>query len=225
MAEMVDAYIKAMRSEQPEGPYWLFGWSAGGIYAYETARRLREQGQTVAMLALVDTPQPSIYDNVDVEDPVSFLFDMANFANWFSDANIDFRSWSYEQLHSLDEDRLWQRALDIAKAHHAVPANASTEYLHRLIEASRSHARMIKSYTVSAFDQTVHLIRPENPDVLGKMVGQVLPSDLGWGDILGDRLRLHTSPGDHFSMILGDSAPSLARLLAALIEDLSAVPV
>jgi myxalamid-type polyketide synthase MxaB len=213
-----------MKTVQPEGPFLLAGWSAGGVYAYEMARQLRRQGDEVALLALLDTPLPSIYENVDVEDPVRFLFDMANFANWFAGADIDFRSWSYETLRMMDEEHLWQRVLDIAKMHHAAPIHASPDYMHRLIEVSRSHARMIKQYRVEALDQTVHLVRPTSPEVLGRMVGQTLPQELGWGPILGDRLQLHESPGDHFSMILGENAARLASLLAALIDEAITVP-
>lgn len=51
--------IEAMRSSQPQGPYHLTGFSAGGLIAYEMALQLRAEGQEVALLALLDTrPEP-----------------------------------------------------------------------------------------------------------------------------------------------------------------------
>ena len=44
---------------------------------------------------------------------------------------------------------------------------------------------MIRNYTIAPFDQTVHLVRPEQPDVLSRMTGQTLGPDLGWGDVIG----------------------------------------
>ena len=38
---MADRYVQAMRELQPEGPYYLGGWSLGGVVAFEIARRLR----------------------------------------------------------------------------------------------------------------------------------------------------------------------------------------
>ncbi|GAC1361946.1 MAG: amino acid adenylation domain-containing protein [Ktedonobacteraceae bacterium] len=52
--EMAAAYIAAFRAIQPEGPYVLGGFCNGGLMAYETARRLREQGQQVDLLLLVE---------------------------------------------------------------------------------------------------------------------------------------------------------------------------
>ncbi|HEX2888671.1 amino acid adenylation domain-containing protein, partial [Vineibacter terrae] len=55
IAEMVDAYLDALRSVQASGPYAVAGYSFGGLVAFEMARRLREHGETVELLALLET--------------------------------------------------------------------------------------------------------------------------------------------------------------------------
>ena len=40
---------------QPTGPYNFFGWSAGGIVAFEVCRQLLLQGDTVSSLIIVDS--------------------------------------------------------------------------------------------------------------------------------------------------------------------------
>ncbi len=52
---MATHYIQEIRQLQPEGPYYLGGRSFGGVVAYEMAQQLREQGQKVALVALLDT--------------------------------------------------------------------------------------------------------------------------------------------------------------------------
>src|SRR6185437_14097248 len=47
-------YIQTIRGIQPEGPYFLAGFCAGGLLAYEIARQLRAVGQTIDLLALID---------------------------------------------------------------------------------------------------------------------------------------------------------------------------
>lgn len=56
---MVDLYLEQMRAAQPQGPYFLGGYSFGGLVAFEMARRLRAEGEEVKFLALVDTYLPS----------------------------------------------------------------------------------------------------------------------------------------------------------------------
>ncbi|RKG66141.1 non-ribosomal peptide synthetase, partial [Corallococcus exercitus] len=58
--EMAGLYIEALRTVQPHGPYQLGGWSLGGLVAYEMAQRLREAGEAVDLLALIDTHVPGL---------------------------------------------------------------------------------------------------------------------------------------------------------------------
>ncbi|MEV6476089.1 beta-ketoacyl synthase N-terminal-like domain-containing protein [Streptomyces sp. NPDC051657] len=53
---MAEYYTEAIRSVQPEGPYDIGGFCLGGIVAYEVTRRLQAQGQDVASLTMVDSP-------------------------------------------------------------------------------------------------------------------------------------------------------------------------
>jgi thioesterase domain-containing protein len=50
-------YLTELRRVQPEGPYYLLGFSFGGLLAYEMAQQLYAAGQTVAFLGMLDTWQ------------------------------------------------------------------------------------------------------------------------------------------------------------------------
>jgi amino acid adenylation domain-containing protein len=50
--EMADRHLAAVRAVQPHGPYYLGGTCNGGLIAYEMARRLEADGQSVRLLAL-----------------------------------------------------------------------------------------------------------------------------------------------------------------------------
>jgi len=59
---MAARYIEEIRRIQPEGPYFLGGYSFGGSVAFEMAQQLTAQGQNVALLAIIDhTPPPTRY--------------------------------------------------------------------------------------------------------------------------------------------------------------------
>ena len=47
-------YLSEVRRLQPEGPYYLAGYSFGGILAYEMARVLERDGEEVAFLGIID---------------------------------------------------------------------------------------------------------------------------------------------------------------------------
>ncbi len=50
-------HLASIRRIQPQGPYFLAGYCMGGVLALEAARRLREEGEEVALLALLDSFQ------------------------------------------------------------------------------------------------------------------------------------------------------------------------
>ncbi|GJL65936.1 MAG: hypothetical protein NPIRA05_09070 [Nitrospirales bacterium] len=56
--ELAAQYVKEMREIQPFGPYYVAGYSFGGLVAYEMGRQLLEQKQHVAFLALIDPTRP-----------------------------------------------------------------------------------------------------------------------------------------------------------------------
>ncbi|MEM7167967.1 MAG: AMP-binding protein [Planctomycetota bacterium] len=61
LEEVAATYVTELCQCQPRGPYWLAGYSAGGWFAYEMARQLRQQGAVVGRVFLLDTliPDPS----------------------------------------------------------------------------------------------------------------------------------------------------------------------
>ncbi|MFG3008752.1 amino acid adenylation domain-containing protein [Streptomyces calvus] len=52
--EMAADYVAEIRRVQPSGPYHLLGWSFGGLVAHAMAVRLRDLGERVGALVLVD---------------------------------------------------------------------------------------------------------------------------------------------------------------------------
>lgn len=50
--------IDEMRQVRPRGPYYLGGYSFGGIVAYEMARQLVEAGEEVPLIAMLDSATP-----------------------------------------------------------------------------------------------------------------------------------------------------------------------
>ncbi len=55
---VIDHHLATLQAQQPHGPYYLFGYSLGGTLAQGIAARLRQQGEEVAFLGLLDTWPP-----------------------------------------------------------------------------------------------------------------------------------------------------------------------
>ncbi|KAG0038320.1 hypothetical protein BGZ83_003119, partial [Gryganskiella cystojenkinii] len=55
MEEMTLDYISHIREIQPQGPYHILGWSFGGNVAHNMAVELQRQGESVPLLAILDS--------------------------------------------------------------------------------------------------------------------------------------------------------------------------
>lgn len=55
LEEMAVLYLREVRRVQPKGPYLLGGYCMGGTIAYEMAQRLLQAGESVSMIAMLDT--------------------------------------------------------------------------------------------------------------------------------------------------------------------------
>src|SRR5262249_2666002 len=52
---MAADYLREIKTRQPNGPYYLCGYSSGGLAAFEIARQLSESGDDVGLVGLFDT--------------------------------------------------------------------------------------------------------------------------------------------------------------------------
>ena len=59
------ALVEAVRMQDPDGPYHLFGYGFGAVLAFEMAHRLRDAGSRVRYLALTGSRAPSLNGKAD----------------------------------------------------------------------------------------------------------------------------------------------------------------
>ena len=76
-------YIRCMRTVQAEGPYYLGGFSFGGLVAFEMARQLTAANQRVALVALFDSWAPGYPVYKRSLSPSSWRGRLAMAAFWF----------------------------------------------------------------------------------------------------------------------------------------------
>ncbi|WP_338911146.1 non-ribosomal peptide synthase/polyketide synthase [Mycetohabitans rhizoxinica] len=72
---MAADYIQQIRRIQPSGPYYLLGWSLGGNVVHSMATQLEQQGEKVALLAVLDsTPNFSQQDKTpDIDVKAAYI--------------------------------------------------------------------------------------------------------------------------------------------------------
>lgn len=86
IVEMASSYIQEMQRIQPQGPYYIGGFSWGGTLALEIAQQLQALGEEVRLLAIFDTGAPvtakSQAQVADTQAPVRHKKSPLNFQLW-----------------------------------------------------------------------------------------------------------------------------------------------
>jgi amino acid adenylation domain-containing protein len=90
LQEMAAFYVDAIRRFRPRGPYRLGGWSFGGVVAWEMARQLTAAGETVDLLAMLDTsPLTSEAIEADPRDAAEVMMQtIGGYAGWMASERI-----------------------------------------------------------------------------------------------------------------------------------------
>jgi phthiocerol/phenolphthiocerol synthesis type-I polyketide synthase E len=103
--EMAASYVDTLRAFQPRGPYYLGGYCFGGNVAYEMACQLHAQGETVALLALIDSRPPNsnyLHARLGLPFCAKFLknlgFWLAYFVHLKSEHRQEFLRWKFRSI-------------------------------------------------------------------------------------------------------------------------------
>ncbi|HJP74823.1 MAG TPA: amino acid adenylation domain-containing protein [Pseudonocardiaceae bacterium] len=77
--EMVEGYVNQMLEIQPEGPFYLLGWSYGGTVAHAVADALDRRGHEIAFLAILDSEPASEFKMLAGRKRSQFRLELEDF--------------------------------------------------------------------------------------------------------------------------------------------------
>jgi amino acid adenylation domain-containing protein len=201
--EMAADYIENIRSVQPEGPYYIGGFSAGGVVAFEMARQLQAVAQPVDILALLDTEILTL-----VQEKVSVA---ARLNHWWRMVKVNFR---YASRMSAG-DYLGKKSFNL-RMRRKLFAWGVKERLGLAIDPSTLNVEeafllAFKRYVPQPFYGDATLFRAGDG-------AEYLDPKLGWGDIIRGRLDIQEVSGDHDTILQEPHIGMLAGLLENCLE-------
>jgi phthiocerol/phenolphthiocerol synthesis type-I polyketide synthase D len=210
--EKARQYLPELRMVQPQGPYRLAGWSYGGHLAFETAQQLRQAGETVEVVALIDPilPLPNTSGLSDVALLARRLKRFGEFLEASYGSRLDL---PYERLARLDGeeqvdllvDTLRQSGLVNSAVSEAILDHQRTSFLDtRSLERYRPESYAGRVVFFGAADATPGGLADERFDRRDPT--------RGWDEVCTD-LELITVPGHHLSLL---DPPNVEHIAAHL---------
>ena len=216
--EMAAYYLQQIRQVQPSGPYYLGGYCMGGDIAYEVARQLKEQGEEVPILTVIDPPPANLSERAPLNG--RFFIDFAkNSPYWMREfmrlgggeissrirrkGRVAVRSL-WQKIRSESEET-GMNATDVIDQADDLP-----EYRQKLIE---SHLEALIHYTHSGYDGDVIVFEARSRPLLnpGNSVSE-------WKEYVTRPITVRTVPGSHSSILHQPNVVELANYLQQSLD-------
>jgi thioesterase domain-containing protein/acyl carrier protein len=216
MEDLAADCLQAVQAAQPQGPYYLGGYSFGGSVALEMAQQLHARGERVALLAMLDhTPPPARYESLSWT-PRGVLGFAVNAARWVVE----------DIWHAEGGQRLAALRRKAAAAQHQLrlllqrgqtssgkvdvasvfPGHVFPESFRRLLEAQY---QALRDYVPRVYPGRVTVFRARTRPLF-----RLHAPDLGWKQLAGGGLDIVGVPGNHETML---KPPHVYRLADALL--------
>jgi amino acid adenylation domain-containing protein len=212
-------YVTHLRRHQPEGPYYLAGYSFGGVLAFEIARQLREAGEEVPFLGVFDVgpgyrgrhfhrhkpPQKPTLDIPIAPEDAS----PAETARWYADlARRSPVSLAESLLIRTGADRI----TDPLRERRDLRRDGAIHPARRLWYAWRTHWELGRTYTWDDkhYDGPLTLFWADET--------ASTDATMGWGSVVDGPIDIVRVPIDHETFLQESGARGIAPMLRTELD-------
>lgn len=205
---IANLYLQEIRNVQPHGPYFLGGWSVGGVIAWQMAKQVRLEGEAVGMLALIDTNLPLKNRSSEKTEEVSVL---AAFAlDLCQLLGKDYREIA-ERFLRLDEREQYEMIFNELQSAGVLPQGRAVaeRTLKNFYDIYQRNAWASREYQLTPMEQEIVVCEASERQPAGNLGEQ-------WADWAA-KVDSLTIPGNHYTILKQPNVSILAsHLLAAL---------
>lgn len=216
--DMAEHYIQALQTVQPQGPYYLGGFSFGGLVAFEMAQQLVRQGHEVALVALLDTFSPYCFQQVSLPD--KRLRHLKN----TQQLGLKYAC----KLVGKHIQRSWQRRLNRLTIQYCVRRGKPLPYKLQEACVGGGIAQAENTYVPQVYPGKLTLFRASEPPQEWNFNARNKPSlddwynrdpNYGWRELAGGGLEIFDVPGDHNLMLKEPNIKILAAKLSSCLSE------
>lgn len=174
----------------------------GGLVAWEMAQQLRKEGETISLLALIDTAPPPKY--LEAEDRADEISMLARFAVHMSRLiGKDPRPLA-QQFQLLTPQDQWKMVQETLTSYGVLAPKTAHAEMTALLDVFTRNFRAMNNYSIQTSKQEVVYFRAsETPERFSKL----------WTKWSGAGIQIHSVPGDHFTMLRRPGVRIIAETL------------
>ncbi len=196
--EIASELVAGIRSVARTGPYYVLGYSGGGLIAYEIAQQLKKSGDELALLGMLDTYRPGYPGLLPLR---------TRFIRHFR--KLGRLDRAERGRYVLDRARAAVRRLGLSMLSSRPRTHNGSETPSAAVQIDSTAWRELRRrYRPAIYHGRVELFTAESPDWLGSDFSD---ATLGWGALVKGELNVHRIRGQHMEMIKPPSVADLAE--------------
>jgi amino acid adenylation domain-containing protein len=216
-------YLNEIRKIQPQGPYYLIGFSAGGFIVYEIARQLRKSGEAAAFTGMIDSAAFHADEHLSLTNRIILLAELP-FRKTFFHLHLLFRLNRDQQklfmLNKLKNFRIlfqyYAERIGIKKGKISLSSNEQSSADALLLAGRVNMFRALRNYRLHPEEIHVDLFRSEDSTVYIRE-----RKDYGWGKYALKGMTIHALPGDHSQIFMPPNDKKFAKILEQRLLELA----
>jgi amino acid adenylation domain-containing protein len=213
--DMASRYIRDMQNVQPQGPYFIGGFSFGGIIALEVAQQLQQQGEEVASLIMLDTCRPGYHRRLPLRKRIPIhIRKLLQQPAYVRQKVKDMARWG--KYHLKEKYKPYTKM-----AHNFAQLAMSLPEHDEHLEVIQANAIALNEYSFNSYPGKLTLLRTADAERDDDSVGMEYDPDFGWTDIFEGGLEIHHIPGSHLSLL---DEPHISVVAERLKECLQHIP-
>jgi amino acid adenylation domain-containing protein len=211
--EMAADYVNQVRTVQPNGPYYLGGYSFGGLVAFEMAQQLTEQGQKIALLVVIDPVSPMNGFFTDRTYPSSIS--QSSYLRIYQTLRNLVSLGSEEKRPSMSGAIRW-RVAEIRRKSTFLLCNLHLAISGRIPEPLRMFyffeigRAAIRKYMPKHYCGRIVFLKAEK-------------SSSGWNGLAAEEMDVHEIPGKHLDLLRDSGGRDVGKLIRGLLDQARAL--
>lgn len=215
MAECVSSYSNEIKRLQPEGPYAIAGYSYGATIAFELSKIMKERGDEVKFLGVIDQP-PSIQARMHYSNWTNVAINLAKLVGIIDE---DQASALQEQLQEMSQDEVPSH-LSLTTQEHLNTMAMDKSKLARWADLALNNHAIATEYEPSGLAPVMDVFYARKPDAFYAETGdEMMTKHLhNWQKYTATDVAFHQVEGTHNDMLRGSNVSSFYKTLKAAMQ-------
>jgi len=219
--DMAARYVEAIRTVCPGGPYLLGGSSMGGAVAFEMAVQLKEQGQRVLLVAMLDTPARVIPHMQDHDGDATLAVELMMLASIIASGAGTRFELRLADLNGLNAEEQISSVFERLRRQQLISANLSPSAFRAALMALVKNLNAFERYVPRMYDGRVAMLRAQDASSdMKESAGELCDDPMfGWQAHCTQQVIVRFVPGDHVMMNLEPNVRFTGAELQRLLDE------